>query len=143
MSANHLTGVDESVTVVVNGLPLFEIDTVTNFSVEDDVVNISYRPLGRSGSVYSQDFGGHTGSFTFVDSSSVYEDLKQVLFTAMSARIPSVVTLIHVINHKPAGVNQKVITYRDIKITSTRTVARDETTSVVVNWVCGSLRSVS
>jgi hypothetical protein len=143
MSANHLTGVDESVTILVNGLTLYEIDTVTSFTCEDDVTDISFRPLGRSGTIKSQDFGGHNGTLVFVDSRAIYEDLKQTIFTAMTARIPSAVTLVHVVNHKPGGVDQRVYTYRDVQITGSRSVARDQVTEVTITWSTGSLRSVS
>lgn len=143
MSANHLTGVDERLEVIVGGTLLTTFADIEDFSVDDDVDEIAYKALGRSGTVRSQDFAGHTGSFTIVDAAPVIESVHQEILAAQVARVPTTVTLVHVMSHKPGGAVQVTHTYTDVKLTFGRQVQRENATRVSVSFATGNLRLVS
>ncbi len=141
MSATHITGVDERVEIIVGTTLLTVFSDVVSFDVSPEYDDISYKPLGRSGTVRSQDFAGYTGSVTVVDSTPLIEAAVTQIEAAMVARIPLPVTVIHTRIHKLGPTVSH--TYVDCKLTPSRQVQREQATQVTFAFTCGNLRLVS
>lgn len=140
MSANHLTGVDERIEIVIGGVLITAFSDVTSFDASDSIDKISYKPLGSSRTMISQDFAGHSGTIVVVDSDPTIEATHQAILNAMVARVPMPINVLHVVTHKVSGL-QVTHQYTDVKMTLSRKVARGSQTEVSYTFETGFLRS--
>lgn len=141
MSALHLTGVDERVELVIGARLVTLFADVIEFDASLDVDEISYKPLGQSGTAYGRDFAGWSGSMTVIDSTPIIEMAITEMTRAMRSRIPLPITIIH--TRVPKGGGPPIVhTYTNCQVTPGRQVRREQATQVTFAWTTGHDREV-
>lgn len=128
MGSVSADGVTESVEILVAGVPVFAAfaDAITRFDARRLVANRKRKALGRTGSVYRQDFEGWSLSLTAADVRSALTTAVNATTATMATGLRPVIAVVSTTFYPQTG-ERVVHTYGDCVMSEvSRTAARGQ-----------------